>query len=220
MKVIIVGGGQVGNYLASLLIDRGHDVRVIEIKDSRIDVLKRSIDPSAVIHGSGSDPQLLESLDIQHTDVLAAVTGTDECNLVIATMARLEYGVKRVVARVNNPKNAWLFNAVMGVDAAVNQADLLAKLVVEEMSMGEVIVLSQLDGGHHLIVERRLTASSKHVGHTLADLNIDFACSLVAIIRQGRLLIPSSETTLLADDKLIAITEDVDLQKFDDLLKG
>lgn len=220
MKVIIVGGGQVGSYLASLLIDRGHEINIIEAKETRIEVLKKSLPENVIIPGSGTDPQLLESADIKHTDVLVAVTGSDETNLVIATLARLEYGVNRVIGRVNNPKNAWLFTPVMGVDAALNQADLMARLVAEEMSMGDMMTLLKLHGGRYSLVERKVDPASSMVGKALRDIKLPTECVLVAVIRNSDLLIPRGNTVLMADDKAVAITHEDQLQKLDDMFGG
>lgn len=220
MKVIIVGGGQVGSYLASLLIDRGHEIKIIEAKETRIEVLKKSLPENVIILGSGTDPQLLESADIKHTDVLVAVTGSDETNLVIATLARLEYGVNRVIGRVNNPKNAWLFTPVMGVDAALNQADLMARLVAEEMSMGDMMTLLKLHGGRYSLVERKVDPASSMVGKALRDIKLPTECVLVAVIRNSDLLIPRGDTVLMADDKAVAITHEDQLQKLDDMFGG
>ena len=217
MKVIIVGGGQVGGYLASLLLERGHEIKIIEAKEARIEALKKSLPENVIIHGSGTDPQLLENSDIQHTDVLAAVTGSDETNLVIATLGRLEYGVNRVIGRVNNPKNAWLFTPVMGVDAALNQADLMARLVAEEMSMRDMMTLLKLHGGKYSLVERMVDPASSMVGKALCDIKLPTECVLVAVIRNSDLLIPRGNTVLMADDKAIAITHEDQLQKLDDM---
>ncbi|MGI6168911.1 MAG: potassium channel family protein [Christensenellales bacterium] len=217
MKVIIVGGGQTGCYLASLLIERGHEIKIIEAKEARIEVLKKSLPENTIIHGSGTDPQLLKSIDIQHTDVLAAVTGSDETNLVIATLARLEYSVARVIGRVNNPKNAWLFTPVMGVDAALNQADLMARLVAEEMSMGDMMTLLKLHRGEYSLVERMVDPASAVVGKALRDSQLPTECVLVAVIRNSGLLIPQGDTVLVSGDKVVAITHVDQLQKLDDM---
>ncbi|MEM5770136.1 MAG: TrkA family potassium uptake protein, partial [Bacillota bacterium] len=163
------------------------------------------------------DPKLLENTDIQHTDVLAAVPGSDETNLVIATLARLEYGVPRVIGRVNNPKNAWLFTPVMGVDAALNQADLMARLVAEEMSMGDMMTLLKLHGGKYSLVERMVAPASAMVGKTLREIELPTECVLAAVIRDSDLLIPRGDTVLMSGDKAVAITHADQLQKLDDL---
>ncbi|CAB1245441.1 Trk system potassium uptake protein trkA [Ruminococcaceae bacterium BL-6] len=218
MKVIIVGGGQVGSYLALLLKERGHEVTVLEAKAARVETLRKSLPEEAVILGNGTDPKTLESAGIHHTDVVAAVTGLDETNLVIATLAKLEYGVRRVVGRVNNPKNAWLFTPVMGVDAALNQADVMAHLVAEEMSMGDMMTLLKLHGGKYSLVERMVGPASPVAGKKLRDIELPRECVLLAVIRNSDLLIPRGDTAIEANDKLIAITHIDQLQKLDDML--
>lgn len=217
MKIIVVGGGQVGSYLASLLMGRGHEVKILEAKEKRAENLKKSLSEDAVLFGNGADPKTLESAGVRHTDVVAAVTGSDETNLVIATLAKLEYGVRRVVARVNNPKNAWLFTPVMGVDAALNQADVMAHLVAEEMSMGDMMTLLKLHGGKYSLIERMVGPASPVAGKVLRDIELPRECVLVAVIRNSDLLIPRGDTAIKTDDKLIAITHVDQLQKLDDI---
>ncbi|MCI1956081.1 MAG: NAD-binding protein [Oscillospiraceae bacterium] len=218
MKIIVVGGGQVGAYLASLLTERGHEVKIMEIKKARAELLRQSFPEGTVLCGSGTDPKTLESAGARHADVVAAVTGSDETNLVVATLAKLEYGVRRVVARVNNPKNAWLYTPVMGVDAALNQADVMAHLVAEEMSMGDMMTLLKLHGGKYSLVERLVGTASPVAGKALRDMELPRECVLVAVIRSSDLLIPRGDTVIRANDKLIAITNVEQLQKLDDML--
>lgn len=218
MKVIIVGGGQVGAYLASLLMERGHEIKIIDERDSRIPILKRTLPENCVIHGNGADPKILEAAGIRSANVVAAVTGADETNLVVATLSRLEYGVGRVIGRVNNPKNAWLFTSIMGVDAALNQADLMARLVAEEMTMGDMMTLLKLHGGQYSLVERIVDPSSTVIGKKIRDINLPIECVLVAIIRDSELLIPRGDTVLIANDKIVAITHISKLQMLADML--
>ena len=218
MKVIIVGGGQVGCYLASLLIERGHKVTIIEAKDNRIEVLKRSLPHDTILQGNGAEPKVLEAAGIRQADVVAAVTGSDENNLVVGTLARLEYGVRRVIGRVNNPKNAWLFTPLMGVDAAVNQADLMARLVAEEMSMGDMMTLLKLHGGKYSLVERIVSPGSSVQGKLLRDIELPTECVLVAIIRNSDLLIPRGETMLQGGDKVVTIVHIDQLENMEMIL--
>ncbi len=134
-NVIIVGGGKVGSYLASYLLQRGWSVSVIEIRHEEMARLGSELEhPNArVLCGSGTDPNLLESAGIRQAAVIAAVTGDDEVNLVVTSLARFEFHVPRTIARVNNPKNAWLHTAAMGVDVALNQADIIAHMIAEEI---------------------------------------------------------------------------------------
>jgi len=218
MKVIIVGGGQVGAYLASLLMERNHEIKIIDQREARIPVLTRDLPEECVIYGNGAEPKVLERAGIRDADVVAAVTGSDETNLVVATLSRLEYGVRRVVGRVNNPKNAWLFQSTMGVDAALNQADLMARLVAEEMTMGDMMTLLKLHGGQYSLVERMVDSSSSVAGKTVRDINLPLECVLVALLRDEELLLPRGDTMLLANDKVVAITHTTSLQRLADIL--
>jgi trk system potassium uptake protein len=132
MKVIIVGGGKVGASLALLLLEKGYAVKVIEAEKESISRLQQDLPANAVALGNGTDPVVLEATGIREVDVVAATTGQDETNLVVTSLARFVFNVPRTVARVNNPKNAWMFTPVMGVDVAVNQADLMARLIAKE----------------------------------------------------------------------------------------
>ena len=132
--VVIVGGGAVGTYLAALLLAGGHQVRVIEVQRGDIPRLQQDLPAGVVIAGNGTDPAVLETAGIRQAHVVAAVTGTDETNLVVTSLARFAFHVPRTIARVHTPKNAWLFTPAMGVDVPLNQADVLAHLIAEEMS--------------------------------------------------------------------------------------
>jgi trk system potassium uptake protein TrkA len=132
MKVVIVGGGKVGTALALLLLEKGYAVKVIEEASERIARLQQDLPADAVVLGNGTDPVVLETSGTLGVDVVAATTGQDEANLVVTNLARFVFNVPRVVARVNNPKNAWMFTPMMGVDVAVNQADLMASLIAKE----------------------------------------------------------------------------------------
>ena len=137
-SVIIVGGGKVGSHLAGLLLNEGHAVKVIDHRPEVLERLREELPGEAVIAGDGSSPSVLEAAGVQRANVLAAVTAEDEANLVITSLARFEFNVPRVIARVNDPRNAWMFNTEMGVDVALNQADIFAKLIAEEMSLREI----------------------------------------------------------------------------------
>lgn len=218
MNIIIVGGGQVGAYLASLLIEQGHQIRIIDERASRIPVLQKDLPHECIFHANGADPKVLEAAGIRHADVVAAVTGADETNLVVATLAKLEYGVRRVVGRVNNPKNAWLFNATMGVDAALNQADLMAHLVAEEMSMGNMMLLMKLHGGQYSLVERTVDPSSRITGRSIAEVELPSECVLVALFRHDELILPRPDTVFLPHDQLIALSDEGHISALEALL--
>jgi len=218
MFTIIVGGGQAGTYLASLLLAEKHQIKIIEKQVERIEILKQRIPKELVILGSGSDPILLEEAGIQRADVVAAVTGADETNLVVCSLARLEYKVPRVIARVNHPANAWLYTPEMGVDVALNQADLLAHLVAEEMSLGDMMTLLKLRKGQYSLVEEKVDPNAYANGKAVRELNIPSRCILAAIIRKGELVVPRGDTVLQTADEVLAVVHSADLSQLAALL--
>jgi trk system potassium uptake protein TrkA len=135
MNVLIVGGGKVGATLATRLRAAQHQVIVIEARQEHLEALGRDLPAESLVFGSGTDPDVLEAAGIRQAAAVAAVTGADETNLVVTSLARFEFGVPRTIARVNNPKNAWLFTAEMGVDVALDQADLIARMIIEEVKL-------------------------------------------------------------------------------------
>jgi trk system potassium uptake protein TrkA len=205
MLVIVVGGGRTGSHLAGLLLAGGHEVRVVEDRPGVVEMLLRELPAEAVVAGDGSDPDVLERAGIRGAAVVAAVTGEDEDNLVVATLARFEYGVGRVIARVNNPRNAWLYTPEMGVDAALDHADLMAKLIAEEMSLGDMTILVKLRRGEVSLVEERIEAGAAADGAAVRDLPLPGGCTLAAVIRGGQVLAPRGDTVLRAGDELIAV---------------
>ena len=164
MFVIIVGGGRTGTELAKSLLVEGHKIKIIEERIEVIERLQENLDRDLIVHGEASSPAILEEAGIREAQVLAAVTREDEANLVVATLARYEFGVPRVIARVNNPKNAWLFTPEMGVDVALNPAALFSKLILEEMSLGDMMTLLKLRKGEYSIVEEKVHPEAVAVG--------------------------------------------------------
>ncbi len=205
MNVVIVGGGKVGADLAGLLCAGGHRVRVIELRPERIPLLQSELPPEVVVQGSGTDPALLQSVDIRQAQVVAAVTGSDETNLVVTNLARLEFAVPRTIARINNPKNAWMFTPEMGVDVALNQSDLMAHLIAEEMSLGDMMTLLKLRRGQFSLVEEKVDPKALAAGKALRDLTLPAECNLVAVLRGGELLLPKPELVLRPGDEVLAV---------------
>jgi trk system potassium uptake protein TrkA len=205
MFVIIVGGGNTGSYLAKLLLEGGHSVKVIEERPEVLEKMEGEIPPESIIAGDGSSPQILETAGVLKANVLAAVTGSDETNLVITSLGRFEFNVPRVIARLNNPKNAWLFTPEMGVDVALNQADILARLVAEEMSLGDMMTLLKLRKGEYSLIEEKVHPLSLAVNKNLREMQIPDECVLVAIIRKNQLLIPHGDTVLQPADEVLAL---------------
>jgi len=190
MFVIIVGGGNTGSQLAKFLINAGHTVRVIDDRPNVLEKLATDIPQNLIINGDGSSPTVLVKAGIQNAQVLAAVTSFDETNLVITSLARFEFKVPRVIARINNPKNAWLFTPEMGVDAALNQAEILTRLIAEEMSMGDMMTLLKLRRGKYSLVEEKIFPGALAVNKAIRDLPLPQNCVIAGIIRHGEIVIP------------------------------
>jgi trk system potassium uptake protein TrkA len=205
MFVLIVGGGKIGSHLATLLLEEGHAIRVIDPRPDVLTKLHREL-PAEMIHpGDGTDPARLEQSGISKANVLAAVTGDDETNLVVTTLARFEYRVPRIIARVNNPRNAWLFTPEMGVDVALNQADLMAKMIAEEMSLGDMMTLLKLRKGEVEIVEEKIAPTAIVNEKAVKDIQWPEDCTLAAVIRKGEVIAPRGDTVLHAYDEVLAV---------------
>jgi trk system potassium uptake protein TrkA len=218
MFVIIVGGGRTGAQLACTLLTEGHQIILVEERPQIIERLCQELPENTVIQGDGSSPTVLEKAGIRRTDVLAAVTSEDEANLVIATLGRFEFGVPRIIARVNNPKNAWLFTPDMGVDVALNQADILAKLIAEEMSLGDMTTLLKLRKGEFSIVEEKVHPEAIVAGRALKEIQLPAQSRVVVILRKGKMIIPEGSTVLQPVDELICIVHSSNLKELANLL--
>lgn len=216
MNVIIIGGGHTGAYIANLLLENGCSVRVIENRESVFEKLQIELKPEHILLGSGTDPEILESAGAAKADVLVAVSGADEINLVASTIAKYEFGVPRVIARVNNPKNRWLFDASMGVDIAINQAGLMAHLILEGIDIQNMMTLLKLNRGDGSIVQMHVDEKSKAVGRRVRDLAIPEKAVMIEIFRGDDSIIPHGETEILAGDDILALAgekERVDLNR-------
>jgi trk system potassium uptake protein TrkA len=214
MNVIIIGGGKTGVQITHRLLDEGHRVKLIEIRPEAAGRLRSELPEQVVIIGDGSSPSILEASGIQTTQVLAAVTGDDEANLVITTLARFEFNIPRTIARVNNPKNAWLFTPEMGVDVGLNQTDILTGLILEEMSMGDMMTLLKLRRGLYSLVEEKLPPRSKVLGIPLKELPIPPTCVIAAVLRNAQVVTPRGNLVFEEGDEVLAV---VDNQSKDDL---
>jgi len=218
MFVIIVGGGKTGSQLASALISEGHQVKLIEDRPAVLERLREELPNDVIMAGDGSSPGVLENAGIANAQVLAAVTGEDEDNLVVTTLARFEFGVPRVIARVNNPKNTWLFTPDMGVDVALCQSDILAKLIAEEMSLGDMMTLLKLRKGEYSIVEEKVHPQAVVMGKALREIALPPQCVFVAVIRKGQLIVPNGDTELAPVDEVIALVHASQAGKLAELL--
>jgi trk system potassium uptake protein TrkA len=218
MYVIVVGGGNTGSYLTHLLLDAGHRVKVIEQRPAFLEKLRKEIPAESIVVGDGSSPLTLEQTGVYMAHVLVAVTDADDTNLVVTSLARFEFNVPRVIARINNPRNAWLFTSDMGVDIALNQADILARLVVEEMSLGDMMTLFKIRRGNYSVVEEKIPQGAKAIGQALKDLDLAEYCVIAAIIRDGKMTLPRGDSVFQANDEIIAVTSSEGAKKLAELL--
>ena len=206
MRAIIAGGGNVGRHLAADLVERGHEVTLIEQEPGPAAKAERSAKGVGVIMGDACELWVLEKASIQTTDVVVAATGDDEDNLVISLLAKQEYSVPRVLARVNHPKNEWLFTEQWGVDAAVSPPHILTSLVEEAITVGDLVRIMPLERGRASLVELTLPEDSPNVGHPLYEMRLPPDSAIVAILREGHVVIPQPETVLTDGDEVIVLT--------------
>ena len=206
MKVIIIGGGQTGAYIANLLLNNNCSVKVIENRENVYAKLINDLPKDSILLGSGTDPNVLEAAGIEDADVVVAVTGADEVNLVASTVAKFEFAVPRVIARVNNPKNSWMFNSSMGIDVGLNQADLMAHLVVEGMDLKNILTLLKISS-EYSIVQVQVDAQSESVHKGIKDLAIPANAVLIAITRGKETIIPRGDTIINAADNILALAD-------------
>ncbi|CAG1006480.1 Trk system potassium uptake protein TrkA [Anaerolineales bacterium] len=208
MYVIVVGGGNTGSQLAKFLLDAKHKVCVIEERPAVLEKLAAELPQECILTGDGSSPAVLEKANIKSAQVLAAVTGSDENNLVITTLGRFEFGVPRIIARVNNAKNAWLFTPEMGVDVSLNQAEILSRLCAEEMSLGDMMTMLKIRRGKFSLVEEKIAQNAPAIGVALKDLSLPNNCVISGIIRHGEMILPRGTTTLEVGDEILALVDD------------
>lgn len=213
MKVIIAGGGSVGRFTAREMVAAGHTVTIIDNDRATLREYQ-SREESAGIEwhfGDACDYSVLDTVGVREAEVVASVTGDDEDNLVVSLLAKQEFGVPRVVARVNNPKNYWMFNEMWGVDISVSTPHLITSLVQEATSVGNFVRLMQLKGGKAELVEVTLAESSPAANKAISELVLPRSASIVAVVRAERVMVPTKETVLRPGDEVMAlITEDAE----------
>ncbi len=208
MKVVIAGAGSVGSFIAEDLQAAGHDVLVIEQNEQEVKKLAEQI-PCRFLVADACEVSSLQQAGLAEADVVVAATGDDEDNLVVSLLAKQEFMVPRVVARVNNPKNHWLFNKTWGVDVSVSTPHLLSSLVEEAVSVGTLVRLLSFEKSGARLVEVTLAEDSPANSLEIAQLGLPKTASIVAIIRQDNVIVPRGNTMLHDGDEVVAlVTED------------
>ena len=206
MKVMIVGGGTVGQNLSYFLIEQQrHTVTLVEKQEQVARQLASELRGVTVVEGDGCDPAVLREAGVEGMDAIAAVTGDDEDNLVIALLCKREFRVRRVTARVNNPKNAWLFTPRMGVDVPMDSARMIARNLEADINVGVIVRLLRLREGQVTLVELTVAPESGVVGKQVQMLGLPPECVLVALLRGDSVIIPSGDTVITAGDQVLAV---------------
>jgi trk system potassium uptake protein TrkA len=211
MRVVIAGGGSVGKFIAESLHKGGHEVLIV---DNDAAVVRRAVsanEPPGVpwMKADACEVSRLAEAGVDKADVVAAVTGDDEDNLVVSLLAKQEFGVPRVVARVNNPKNEWMFNESWGVDVAVSTPHLLTALVEEAVSVGTLVRILSFEGGKARLAEVTLADSSPAADKEIVELQLPRDSTVVAVLRRDRLVVPRGDTVLrIGDEVLVLVTDD------------
>ena len=212
MKVVIAGAGAVGTFLAGDLADSGHDVLLIEKSVQSIEAGVLG-DKVRLVAADACEVDVLQQAKLEEVDVVVAATGDDEDNLVISLLAKQEFAVPRVIARVNHPKNHWLFDETWGVDIAVSTPHLLSALVEEAVSVGSLVRLLQFDGGNARLVEVTLADGSPANGRAISALGLPRGATVVAVVREGHVVVPRGDTVLTpGDEVLLLVIGDADDQ--------
>ena len=209
MRVAIAGAGNVGRSIANELIRNGHDVLLIE-REAR--AMKTETVPGAEwLLADACEVSSLEEAQMQRCQVVVAATGDDKANLVLSLLAKTEYGVPRVVARINHPKNEWLFNESWGVDTAVSTPRLLSALVEEAVTVGDLVRLLSFRQGQANLVEITIAETAVLVGSRVGSIAWPVDTALLAILRDGRVIVPSPDDPLEGGDELLfAATSEVE----------
>ena len=221
MKIIIVGGGQIGGYIAELLLENGHSVTVIENKDRALEALRKNgLKEENILIGDGTDVSVLEKAGTRNCNALVCATGLDEVNLTAAMMAKFEYVVPKVIARVNNPRNEWLFNSGMGVDVKINQADIIGHMIADEMNYQSIMTLMRLSKGEYSIVRIHVDYHSECVDKPLSQIKLPAESLLIAVYEDETMMIPHGETVIRAGQYILAFADEESIKELNRIFGG
>jgi trk system potassium uptake protein TrkA len=218
MRVAIAGAGNVGRSIAVELLENGHEVLLIDKEPHRIAV--DELPRAEWLLADACEIASLDEAGLQRCNVAIAATGDDKANLVVSLLAKTEYGVPRVVSRVNHPKNEWLFNEAWGVDVAVSTPRLMSALVEEAVSVGDLVRVLRFSQGEANLVELTLPADAPLVGTDIGDVDWPEDTALVAVLRGGRVVVPTPNDPLEGGDELLFVAAPDREQQLEDLLNA
>ncbi len=209
MNVLIAGGDPTGAQLAYLLLEQKINVCLVEHRREVLNQLHLELPTEVIYEDNATDLEVLEEAGIRNVDVLVACTSNDADNLVLCYLARTLYHVPRTIGRINNPRHAWLFNEKLHVNVALNESSILAHLIEEEMSLGDMMTLLKLRRGEYALVEVVIQPGAKAAGAAIKDLPLPDQCVIAAIIRKGSMILPRGVTTIEVGDEVLAITDNM-----------
>jgi trk system potassium uptake protein TrkA len=204
MRVAIAGAGAVGLYIADDLHAAGHEVLIIEQQPA---VRERATTAEGIewCIADACEVSSLRDAGLERCDVVVAATGDDEDNLVVSLLAKTEFAVPRVIARVNHPKNEWLFNENWGVDLSVSTPHLITALVEEAVTVGRLVRILQFEGGQARLVEATLAEDSPVVDKSIAEIDVPRDATFVAVVRDEHVVMPRGDTVFQAGDEVLAM---------------
>jgi trk system potassium uptake protein TrkA len=203
MYVIVVGAGKVGYHLAKTLIAEGHEVLLLEKDRKILESLQEDLG-EVLAYGDGCEIRIMSEIGMGRANVVVAVTGDDEDNLVICQMAKRKFGVARTIARVNDPKNEELFKE-LGIDQTVSSTRIIFNLLEQQIEPGQVIPLAALKKGEIEVVEANVTPGASVAGLKIGQLDLPPHTLIISVIRDDHAMIPHSDTKLKEGDSVIAM---------------
>lgn len=216
MRIVIIGAGSVGRSIAAELLDKTHEVVLVDINATEE---RRTAVPGAHwVRGDAAELGVLTEARLEESDIAVAATGDDKVNLVVSLLAKTEFGVPRTVARVSHPSNEWMFGPMWGVDVAVSTPRIMTALVEEAVSVGRVVTIFSFSGSDTRMVEITLPEASPMAGRTVGSVRWPTACVLVGIVRDGKPIAPTPHDALEAHDELLFLAGEQDLDGLQGLL--
>lgn len=217
MNLVVIGGGKVGYYLVKTLYHSGkYNITMIEKSPERCRFLAEEFD-CLVINGDGTDLNTLAQANLEDANVVVAVSGLDQDNLVACQMAKFKFGVKKTIARVNNPKNHEVFKT-LGVDASVSSTGLIAQMIEGELSMGQIQTLLTFERGEMVMIEAEIEKGSALIDKMVKEISFPKDSVIVSVLRQGKVIIPRGHTVFHEGDRVVALTLASVKQELSDML--
>jgi trk system potassium uptake protein TrkA len=213
MRAIIAGAGRFGSQAAHVLAAAGHDVTLIEVDDERTAALAGK--EARLVAGDACEPAVLEEAGAHVADLLIAATGDDEDNLVIGLLAKRQFAVQRVAARVNDPDNAWLFDQRWGIDVAVHASAPLISLIEEATGASDTVALLRLAKAGVTVTETAITSQSRARGRTPAEIVLPSGTLVVAVVRDGKPFAPDAAGSLRPGDEVLLLSHGTDVAEVD-----